>query len=1382
MKEKTSKGYIEVPAATDASVDRMSAAVRAVLVQPDITAAAAAPERGAATSVAPANVDASHARSDRSLDAMPAPEELSAQPTTHTATACSNTAETASEASSAGFDSLDAQSDRAFEGICVSIADGVMAPNERVLPARLKQQFGITDQAASMALERLRASALVSGWGSSASVRLDAQGMAKALVAHGVGAPVPPPSCSAVPAGAAPWLSQGEPVRLSPDLQMLTFASRRHPKPLPAADASASWEQIHKGIDLRVDLEATDAGLRRAVHRMIMRAQSTSPPASADAEADALLLALVFRTSGDFGAEAASAVVQYLVASAGLAAAVDVYLAAQQIQVQIEWGQPGATRRLYFTATVSETLSRGGDGALCSGEAALRAHLAAAPEAVWAACAARIEDVLPCVHPIRQPILALLLPDRPELSNAVALRLAELDALLFSAHYLLLTCTDSAAQVAAIKAQRGTASFWGSKRMTLTLVMERGAAAADVLALHADQTEAGNALTCIGTPKAVSALAKVASTSDAAQARLRLALDRWPLAAVVALASLVAQDSKDSSLLVPHLLRLLRVHGGAVDALRPWMDSAARAVVDQRLTLLTDSLALAGAEELPAVLVAPPWLAKVQKKATAPLELEPLALAPVEHWCAGARESALQLGRWQRDQFDKARTEVGELLNMMGLELNRWFSSTERDFKRRWDTSMKASREAAAEAIRSGDADALVTSWQHMLDLRKQGGSTWFDFNGLAAVLLPPTLGLALWNAATAEVETRHADFVMASLGLPALPGLLAVVRSKPIDNSALALNYGAVELALPLARAFAKLKTQRDLGRQWLLKFPEHAACGMIAPALGKKGEARECAGAALRLLQAQGHASLLLDVASRYADPKVAHNLRAVLEESPLDRFPAKRSALPEWWQPRGWRRPALLNGEALTIEAVDHLGQMLSFPAHEEVYAGIAVVKEACQSASLADFGWDIFVAWLDSGGSGKESWVLAALGQLGNDDTARRLTPFIRAWPGESLHVRAVSGLDTLAAIGTDVALMLLNGIAQKIKFKGLQDKAREKIDAIAEARGLSTEELEDRLAPDLGLDERGSLVLDFGPRAFSLAFDEGLKPYVREVCAGGALGARLSDLPKPRKTDDAAMAKESVERFKLLKKDARTVASQQLLRLEVAMCTRRRWTPELFRLFLVEHPLLRHLVQRLVWAVYEVADGASNGGRLRDCFRVAEDGSLANAEDGAFELPDGDTLRIGVPHVLEIPASDAVAFGQVFVDYELLQPFAQLGRDTYALTEEEKRAVKLMRWNGIKVPTGKVLGLVNKGWRRGQAQDGGSIWHFSKPLGTHNSIELHLDPGIVVGMVDGFPEQTLRDVLVGKTSSRGDIVAVDTFGSLDEIAASELVRDLEALRD
>ncbi len=190
----------------------------------------------------------------------------------------------------------------------------------------------------------------------------------------------------------------------------------------------------------------------------------------------------------------------------------------------------------------------------------------------------------------------------------------------------------------------------------------------------------------------------------------------------------------------------------------------------------------------------------------------------------------------------------------------------------------------------------------------------------------------------------------------------------------------------------------------------------------------------------------------------------------------------------------------------------------------------VRQACDPDSLADFAWDMFSAWLFAAAPSKEGWAFMSLGLFGTDDTARKLTPFIRAWPGEAQHQRAVNGLEVLNQIGSDVALMLLNGIAQKVKFKGLQDRAREKIAAIAEARELTIEELEDRLAPDLGLDENGSLRLDFGDRQFTVSFDETLKPFVRDMD-----GTRLKDLPKPKKTDNQELANEAVNIFKLLKK-------------------------------------------------------------------------------------------------------------------------------------------------------------------------------------------------------------------------------------------------------
>ena len=77
-----------------------------------------------------------------------------------------------------------------------------------------------------------------------------------------------------------------------------------------------------------------------------------------------------------------------------------------------------------------------------------------------------------------------------------------------------------------------------------------------------------------------------------------------------------------------------------------------------------------------------------------------------------------------------------------------------------------------------------------------------------------------------------------------------------------------------------------------------------------------------------------------------------------------------------------------------------------------------------------------------------------------------------------------------------------------------------------------------------------------------------------------------------------------------------------------MCLRRRWSLENFQLFLVEHPLVRHLTRRLIWGVYSAEN------QLLACFRVAEDNSSSTADDDLFTLPEGD-ISIGTPHVLEI---------------------------------------------------------------------------------------------------------------------------------------------------
>ncbi|HBL28305.1 MAG TPA: hypothetical protein DD490_15830 [Acidobacteria bacterium] len=729
--------------------------------------------------------------------------------------------------------------------------------------------------------------------------------------------------------------------------------------------------------------------------------------------------------------------------------------------------------------------------------------------------------------------------------------------------------------------------------------------------------------------------------------------------------------------------------------------------------------------DLPPVLASPPWQRKGKRKGPA-AALRPLPWEEAMVWAEGEKERWLQ-----------APVAGGHF----------WIEGRVR-FHGRWEEL-----DDAALRLLVGKALADM-QYAYASDLAS----------------LPARLALAVWEAAPTEMwNYDQLRRFVAMHGLGTLPGLLRYSARYLTEAIQVFLPFRSPRLAPLAAEALVRLKAVRPEARGWLLAHDECAAVGLIPDAVGAAAKRRAAAGVALRFLAANGREELILDVAGRWGEEARAA-VRAVLDVDPLDLLPIRLPEMPPFWQPAGFARP-LLRGRtaALPLPAVEALGTILAISPLDEPYAGLDQVREACEPASLADFAWDLFTAWLLAGAPPKESWAFQALGHLGDDACARRLAPLVRQWPGEAAHVRAAAGLDVLRAIGTDVALMHLYGIAQKVKFKGLQDKAKEKIAEVAAQRGLTPEDLADRLVPDLGLGADGTLLLDFGPRRFRVGFDESLKPFVRD-----GEGQRLPDLPKPGKADDAEKAGVAHETWKVLKTEAKALAAQQILRLELAMCSRRRWEPDVFRTFFLEHPLLRHLVRRLVWGAWDAADT-----RVAT-FRVTEDGTFADAADEVWELPAQS--RVGIVHRLDLPEDLAARWGEVFGDYQILQPFVQLGRGVYAITEEEKGARELRRVAGLTVPTGKVLGLADgHGWRRGPAGEGGGIRWFFKPLpGGEHEICLSFEPGILAGTMMEFPEQTLGTVTIDRAGSwekgEGHI-----FGTLDALTFSELVRDLEALR-
>ncbi|EOY0005748.1 DUF4132 domain-containing protein [Escherichia coli] len=1147
-----------------------------------------------------------------------------------------------------------------------------------------------------------------------------------------------------------PWLAKDIAVVFPPEVVHTTLSHRRFPgAPVQQADKLTQLRRLACSVSQRdnktatFDFSACSLEWQNTVAQAISQIdglKTTQLPSPVMAVLTALEMKCTrYKERED--------VMDQIIQEGGLEYATDVIIHLQQIS--IEWDYVNNNIVFLSSGISPDYLQQ-----YSSFELRLRKHLSLAEESLWQKCAQKLIAAIPHIPEWRQPLIALLLPEKPEIAHEISQRLLG-QKKLPSLEWLKIVATDEHILASLEKYHEPYAIFddyYCGAIWSATVLQEQGVTALPRFAPYAASDYCADVLRHINHPFALTLLIRVAGHTKRCHDRMTKACAAFPHAALAALAELLVQKEENSWRIM--LMTMLISHPTLAEQVIPWLSTPAVAVLKSCQQQLTQPSNHASADLLPAIVVSPPWLSKKKKSPIPVLDLAPLNLESI---CTITDTEAKEFQTHWDWEPHKPSEGAKKFLYSLGY--------------RRWDFDTYKYIGASDSAIDAWEREDFATLIQMFKAHHAPYQGEW-HLNSLP--FLPMQKAIKLWEFLSKEPHTAIKP-VMLYLRLAGMSGFLHSFSRYPQEGFAVANYFAATELAPAVARAFNKLKTLRQDARSWLLKYPQHAITGLLPAALGKTGEAQDNARAALRMLTENGHQPLLQEIARRYNQPEVTDAVNAILALDPLDNHPTKIPTLPTFYQPSLWTRPLLkANAQSLPDSALLHLGEMLRFPQEEALYPGLLQVKDACTTDSLAEFAWDLFTAWQTAGAPSKESWAFTALGVLGNDDTARKLTPLIRAWPGESQHKRATVGLDILAAIGSDIALMQLNGIAQKLKFKALQERAKEKIANIAESRELTVAELEDRLAPDLGLDDNGSLLLDFGPRQFTVSFDETLKPFVRD-----ASGSRLKDLPKPNKSDDELQANNAVNRYKLLKKDARTVAAQQVARLESAMCLRRRWSPENFQLFLVEHPLVRHLTRRLIWGVYSAEN------QLLACFRVAEDNSYSTADDDLFTLPEGD-ISIGIPHVLEISPTDAAAFGQLFADYELLPPFRQLDRNSYALTEAERNASELTRWAGRKCPSGRVMGLANKGWMRGEPQDGGWIGWMIKPLGRWSLI-MEIDEGFAVGMspAELSAEQLLSKLWLweGKAESYGwgsNSTQEAQFSVLDAITASKLINDIEAL--
>ncbi len=442
---------------------------------------------------------------------------------------------------------------------------------------------------------------------------------------------------------------------------------------------------------------------------------------------------------------------------------------------------------------------------------------------------------------------------------------------------------------------------------------------------------------------------------------------------------------------------------------------------------------------------------------------------------------------------------------------------------------------------------------------------------------------------------------------------------------------------------------------------------------------------------------------------------------------------------WDPSSLPPVLLADGEtALPPEAMQRLGEILRDGQGAQT-PEFQQVLEVVDRASLARMGFALFSAW-DALTRWKtnEKWACMQLGATGDDEGARKLAAVVKQWSG-TRYSHGVICLKTLQSIGTETALVQLHQLSLKARSKGLRKRAVSDLAALASARGLSQSQLADRLVPSLGLDAKGSMLLDFGARQFTVGFDEKLVPFVKD-----AKGKSRKSLPKAAAADDAEKAQACQLRWKQLKKDLRSIASTQIQRLEQAMVGGGRWSAADFQTYLLKHPLLVHIVRRLVWGMY-----GEKG--LVKSFRVDESGKCVSIADEALEL----TGTVSVVHPLELGA-DRTRWAQVLGDYEILQPFDQLGRPVFE--PGTPAVVRLLEeLDGATVSQGLIRGLIDKGWERGAVVDNGYFYEV-RAKGTAQT-KIAFSEGINVSVHASDPV-TVKASLGGERSVPFSELALD----------------------
>ena len=283
--------------------------------------------------------------------------------------------------------------------------------------------------------------------------------------------------------------------------------------------------------------------------------------------------------------------------------------------------------------------------------------------------------------------------------------------------------------------------------------------------------------------------------------------------------------------------------------------------------------------------------------------------------------------------------------------------------------------------------------------------------------------------------------------------------------------------------------------------------------------------------------------------------------------------------------------------------------------------------------------------------------------------------------------------------SSAALQLLLSIARRHRTNAVQVLAQALVERLADERDWTTDELADRTVPTAGLDERGIFDLEIGSRVYQARLDaeDVLTLYNPD-------GKVVKSLPQVSEGPDKESAAEAKKALSNAKKELKQVHEFQAKRLYEALCVGRRWQLADWRRFLLEHPIVGRLVQRLVWLGLDVQ------GEIVASFRPLEDLSLTDSSDNAVDPASFAAVQLA--HRSLFTAEQGEAWKQHLADYKVEPLFNQLDRPVLTSgvgSSIDDRAGHIIEAFKLRSAAQKL------GYERAQAEDGGWFTQYIKPF-------------------------------------------------------------------